>query len=214
MDTLDYLQQKYNLNLNQHISRMPIEIPNVNRRTLAEWYKELGFTKGVEIGVAGGWYSSHMCKVNPELTLYGVDPYERQPGYLDYQRTSTFSRLEAEAHERLDQYPNYHFLRMTSAEALDNFADGSLDFVYLDGDHCFESVTFDIAAWSKKIRKGGILAGHDYAKHRKQGVKIHVVQAVRGYTEAYRINPWFVLGGAANDGTLIRDRIRSWFWIV
>ena len=98
-------------------------------------------------------------------------------------------------------------------EALADFPDKSIDAVYLDGDHCFESVTADIAGWIKKVRKGGIISGHDFAKHRKKGVRIHVVQAVRGYTDAYRIDPWFILGNDANDEGLTRDKIRSWLWI-
>jgi cephalosporin hydroxylase len=41
------------------------------------------------------------------------------------------------------------------------FKDASLDFVYLDGDHQTDAVVADIDAWKPKIRKGGILAGHD-----------------------------------------------------
>lgn len=211
MSTLSHIQQKYNLDLNQ---RSPIPIPDFGRNQLAVLFKELDFKRGVEIGVASGWYSKILCRANRDAEIYGVDPYEPQEGYIDYKLRATFAKLEAKAHARLDEYPNYHFLRKTSAEALDDFEDGSLDFVYLDGDHCFEAVTFDMAKWSKKLRKGGILAGHDYAKHKKQGVKIHVVQAVRGYTDAYKIHPWFILGNESNDEGLVRDKIRSWMWII
>lgn len=210
-DTLRFLKNKYSLDFNQ---RSPICIPNTGRRQLPEIFKELGFKKGVEVGVAAGWFSSKLMQGIPDVELYGIDPYEKQPGYIDYSLNSTFNRLEAEAHERLDKYPKYHFVRKTSQQALNDFADGSLDFVYIDGDHSFESVTFDIAKWSKKLRKGGIISGHDFAKHKKQGVKIHVVQAVRGYTDAYHIHPWFILGNEANNEGLIRDKIRSWLWVV
>lgn len=211
MDTLHYIAKKFDLNLDQ---RSPIEIGNVGRRQLAELFNELGFKRGVEIGVAWGFYSEVMCNANPGVELYGVDPYERQEGYIDYKLKSTFEGLEQRAHEKLDPFPNYHFVRKTSMEALQDFEDGSLDFVYIDGDHCFESVVNDIAKWSKKIRKGGIISGHDYAKHRKPGVKIHVVDAVRGYTSAYKIDNWFVLGNQASHEGLIRDKIRSWCWVI
>lgn len=38
----------------------------------------------------------------------------------------------------------------------------SLDFVYLDARHDYESVVEDLEAWFDKVRPGGILAGHDY----------------------------------------------------
>lgn len=55
---------------------------------------------------------------------------------------------------------------------------GTLDFVYIDGDHRHASVELDIAlAWSK-IRPGGILAGHDFAE-RIPGV----VEAVHDFSD-------------------------------
>ncbi len=39
--------------------------------------------------------------------------------------------------------------------------DGALNFCYIDGAHDYKSVKADIAAWLPKVRKGGILAGHD-----------------------------------------------------
>ncbi len=42
------------------------------------------------------------------------------------------------------------------------FADASVDFVFLDANHSYESVVNDLRAWWPKIRPGGMLAGHDY----------------------------------------------------
>jgi hypothetical protein len=41
-------------------------------------------------------------------------------------------------------------------------ADARLDAVFIDGDHTFDAVTRDVAAWWPKVKKGGIIAGHDY----------------------------------------------------
>ena len=53
-------------------------------------------------------------------------------------------------------------LRMDSVEAAATFADKSLAFVYLDGDHSFDGFRRDLMAWWPKVKSGGILAGHDY----------------------------------------------------
>lgn len=214
MESLTHILKKFNLRYFVEHSKSPIEIPDFGRRQLTGLFTELGFKKGVEVGVASGWYSSLLMEANPDLELYGVDPYIPHRGYIDYTRPETFTKLEAEAHARLDQYPNYHFVRKLSMDALADFKDKSLDFVYLDGDHSYESVVADIAGWSKKIRPGGILAGHDFAHHKRPGVKIHVIEAVRGYTTSYSIHPWFILGREANDEGLIRDKIRSWMWVL
>lgn len=52
--------------------------------------------------------------------------------------------------------------KMTSTEASKMYEDGSLDFVYIDADHSYESVKEDIAHWLPKVKSGGTIAGHDY----------------------------------------------------
>lgn len=60
--------------------------------------------------------------------------------------------------------------RMTSVEAAGTYADKSLDFVFIDAGHDYDSVKADILAWQPKIRPGGILAGHDYYHDPNSGV--------------------------------------------
>jgi cephalosporin hydroxylase len=57
---------------------------------------------------------------------------------------------------------HYTPIRATSVEAAALYEDGSLDFVFIDADHSYESVKADIAAWAPKVRPGGYLAGHDF----------------------------------------------------
>ena len=56
----------------------------------------------------------------------------------------------------------YQAHRMTTNEAAGLFKDESLDAVFIDADHSYEAVKMDIQNWMPKVRKGGILAGHDY----------------------------------------------------
>ncbi len=51
---------------------------------------------------------------------------------------------------------------------------GSVDFVFIDGDHRYEGVRKDIDAWYPIVRSGGVIAGHDYT-HEFPGV----LQAVK-----------------------------------
>jgi predicted O-methyltransferase YrrM len=52
-------------------------------------------------------------------------------------------------------------IRSDSAGAAKNFDDGSVDAVYIDGDHSRQGVLRDLAAWIPKVRPGGIVIGHD-----------------------------------------------------
>jgi hypothetical protein len=53
-------------------------------------------------------------------------------------------------------------IHSTSVQAANLYANHSLDFVYLDAAHDYNSVKADIQAWEPKIKKGGILAGDDF----------------------------------------------------
>ena len=99
-------------------------------------------------------------------------------------------------------------------DAVKDFADESLDFVYIDANHEFKYVTEDIFEWSKKVRKGGAIAGHDYfyAKQRKFD-NIHVRYVVDAYTATFRIHPWYVLGRKEKVEGEVRDQFRSFMWI-
>ena len=214
MNAQDYILNKYGINFDDK-TPMPIEIPNVGRGTLAQWLRELDFKIGVEVGVAAGEYSETLCEANPQIKLYGVDPWLPYRGYRDYTRTSTFSRLYEDAKRRLDGRSNYEFIKEFSMDALKRFEDNSLDFVYIDANHQDPYVGQDIAAWHEKVRPGGILAGHDYARpHAKDGTAQHNVKgAVQTYATQNSINPWFVLGTFAIRRGEIRDAVRTWMWV-
>jgi hypothetical protein len=49
-----------------------------------------------------------------------------------------------------------------SARAARLFAPASVDFVFIDAGHDYQSVLSDLAAWWPRVKPGGVLAGHDY----------------------------------------------------
>jgi predicted O-methyltransferase YrrM len=53
-------------------------------------------------------------------------------------------------------------VRLPSVEAAAKYANDSLDFVFIDGDHSYPVIKADLAAWLPKIKTGGILAGYGY----------------------------------------------------
>ena len=66
--------------------------------------------------------------------------------------------------------PLVEYMVVPSMEAVKKIEDGSLDLVFIDADHRYEAVKEDIIAWLPKIRKGGIISGHDYDYPRYRGV--------------------------------------------
>lgn len=211
MDALVYLSAKFSLDLTQR--HLPIEIPNIGRDPgFARLLYLLEFTTGVEVGVERGIYSEALCRENPGVKLFCVDAWKAHRGYRDHVDQGKLDRFFVETQERLAPYPRATLVRKFSLDAAKDFADGSLDFVYLDANHGLEHVIADLAAWAKKVRPGGIVAGHDYSRH-KLPDQIQVVQAVRAWTDAQEIEPWFVLGTESVEAHPIRDKSRSWFYV-
>lgn len=55
-------------------------------------------------------------------------------------------------------------IRQLSALASKQFENQTLDFVFVDASHDYESVKIDLESWFPKIKKEGTFAGHDYHK--------------------------------------------------
>ncbi|MDH5543791.1 MAG: class I SAM-dependent methyltransferase, partial [Nitrospinota bacterium] len=37
-----------------------------------------------------------------------------------------------------------------------------VDFLFIDGDHSYEGVTFDLTSWGSIVKRGGVIIAHDY----------------------------------------------------
>ena len=54
-------------------------------------------------------------------------------------------------------------IQCDSVKSAENYKDESLDVVFIDAMHTYEGCKGDIAAYFPKVKKGGIISGHDYA---------------------------------------------------
>ena len=121
----------------------------------------------MEVGVREGLFSEHLLQHWRGQLLYSVDPW-REFSQADYQDSSNVTQSKQDANysttiKRLMPYSDKSVIwRLTSKEAAELIADNSLDFCYLDADHCYAAVREDIQFWSGKVKTGGLLGGHDY----------------------------------------------------
>ncbi len=128
-----------------------------SREDLARYFAELGFKVGAEIGVLRGDYSEVLCGANPGVKLFCIDSW----GIGENRRREYHLGMYERAKIKLSLY-NTKLIYKLSMEAIKEFEDESLDFVYIDANHSSEFVREDVWGWSKKVRKGGIVSGHDY----------------------------------------------------
>ena len=142
-------------------------IINCNPRPAAKFFAQTARDKrplvGVEIGVSKGFNAVATMKLVGFDKFYLVDPYEKyfdQGAYHD-DGVRFYGPNERIAHKLLDNFSGASFVRETSVEAA-KVVPGKVDWCYIDGNHSYEYVIADIEAWLPKIKKGGVLAGHDF----------------------------------------------------
>jgi hypothetical protein len=121
---------------------------------------------GVEIGVQIGTFAYHVLLRAQPSRLYLVDPWEYglqadlEPDPTPEKQASRDAQFE-QTRSLFAPYPNVEVVRMKSQDAAALFADGSLDYVYIDGEHSYDAVMTDLASYFPKVRVGGHLIGDD-----------------------------------------------------
>ncbi len=112
--------------------------------------KELVFA---EIGVATARYSQHLLEVGQPKKFYLIEPYPTQElnNFLHIKRNST----------------EIKFMKgfSTDYHVINKIHMNSIHFIYLDGAHDYKNVKQELEPYWKRVRPGGILAGHDYCNY-------------------------------------------------
>lgn len=222
---LEFVFNKYQIKFDDKTST-PIEISNVGRDDLALLFNALGFKIGVEVGVERGYYSEILCKANPKAIVYGVDPWESldicknnplERRTQNHRTQRGCDRIFEEAKLRLSHYPNHIIIRKYGIDAVNDFADSSLDFVYIDANHEYSCVMSDIDIWSKKVRPGGVVSGHDYydsAQDTQDNTRhVLVKKVVDSWVAKQNIKPLIIWGARDDVSGVKRDKWRSWMFV-
>ena len=108
-----------------------------------------------EIGVAFGDYTAEIVSINKPSRLHLVDAWdsERYQAGLQSIKVKFASEITAGA-VVIDQ--GY------STDVLEKFPDGYFDWVYIDTDHSYETTYKELILSSRKVKRGGQIAGHDF----------------------------------------------------
>lgn len=138
---------------------------------------------GVEVGTADGKFSNTILRYSNLSLLYSIDLWE----YIDQNIYQDAINDSQEGHNnrfltavnQLKKYESRSAIIKTSSEkAAQIFTNNVLDFVFIDANHCYQYCKQDLELWWPKIRKGGVLAGHDYVNGTFNKTAFGVKQAV------------------------------------
>lgn len=179
-----------------------------NRIELAEYFKEMDFKVGAEVGVWDGRYAEILCQKNPGVKLYAIDSWQPYEGYRDHKHKNRIASAYELAKERLAPF-NVTVIKKFSMDAVADFEDGFFDFVFIDGNHYYDWVRDDIREWTKKVRIGGIVSGHDY--YQTPSGNVGVITAVDEYVKEHGYNLQIIDWDKSAE--IIDDRQPSWFFL-
>jgi len=139
-------------------------------------------------GGSGETLSKGIEKYCPDTKLFCVDPFDQNyfmslPGLKVHAEKEDIYKIFL---KRMKKYKYTHH-RMLSVEAAKEFEDGSVNLVFIDGNHAYEALKADIKAWWPKLAENGIMCGHDYGRG-KYGVTNAVQESFKHFSNpAYTI---------------------------
>lgn len=120
-----------------------------------------------EIGVWESGLSRRILEICKPTKLHLIDPWMYQPEFENtgFGRKKNEHLMETKYQDvvaafKSDDRVAVH--RATSEDALNALPDGSLDWVYIDGNHNEPFIGNDLALCLKKVKPNGIISGDDY----------------------------------------------------
>lgn len=137
------------------------------REKLPEYLKDkLGTAdlKVCEIGVYEGDYSSVILSALPSCEIYLIDlwdPLDNDFFYSEFEGEH-LNQVYAEVKDRFKDRTNVKIIKGDSKKIFEDFQDEYFDWIYIDGDHSYEGVYSDLKNWMSKVKKGGVISGHDF----------------------------------------------------
>jgi len=108
---------------------------------------------GVEVGVFKGEFSAQILRDWPG-TLIGIDSYN--------QGTDFHLLIEAIQNNFLAVHDDRYKIIVHESPAAVLLVPDELSFVYIDSSHLEHETKVEMYSWWPKVRRGGILCGHDY----------------------------------------------------
>lgn len=162
-----------------------------------------------EIGVAAGLLSQALLLARADLSLWMVDSWRFSPPGADYREwcvkngdpngyrspTDVLADMVKAMAVKVDAGDRCRLIVTDSLDAAAMLADGTFDLAFIDADHSEAGCAADVEAWWQKVKIGGWIGGHDFARFRDDGVG----RAVRAFADVHGLqietdddSTWFI----------------------
>lgn len=118
------------------------------------------FTKGAELGVRRGDFTADLLKNNKNLHMICVDLWAYDSSLNEiHDHESNYKIYIEKTNPFKDRIIEYRMLLNDAAKLCE---DNSLDFIFIDATHTYDSIKNDYNKWSTKVKVGGVISGHDF----------------------------------------------------
>lgn len=123
----------------------------------------------VEVGVAYGEFTDKILDVIKPSKFIAIDAFGQLP-IVANQGDKDLDDIQTSQHYKYYQSKylnninegNFEMMRGYSWEEIDKLPDNSVDYIYVDADHSYNSVIKDIEALKNKVKQDGIIQFNDY----------------------------------------------------
>jgi len=116
---------------------------------------------GVFLGKSAVFMAQQIKESRKPIYFWCVDPWNRDVSGMSVQESGgSFFQQFRDNINKCGVGEQVRPLALTSTMAARLV--GMVDFVFIDAEHDYDCVRWDIADWLPKIRSGGTIAGHDY----------------------------------------------------
>lgn len=165
-----------------------------NRDDIYKFIEKLNAPIICEVGTRTGDFFAKLFTDNCELGIV-VDiwmntnnPYQNDNIYEQAELNDQYKHV----FNRFFNNENIKIIREYSHIAANFFPDNFFDFVYIDADHSRTGCYKDLISWYPKVKRGGIISGHDYISKEKtimygHTVEFGVIEAVSDFRSLYSI---------------------------
>jgi hypothetical protein len=157
-----------------------------SRDSIPLFLKNLNLLRNyIELGVSSGEGLLLWNKFKPKQ-LYGVDLWEDDGVVTDKMSLPRIKQNYESSFKIMLDNPNIKLLKGYTQNFAPMFPNEFFDFVFIDDDHSYIATKVSLHTWWKKVKTGGVLAGHDYFNG-QASYKFGVIQAVTEFRNELNI---------------------------